>query len=226
MRLIDVAVVATFVVFLAVFAGATQAGTVGDPFTGTPIQINGTPGAATIWEAENFDKGGEGVAYHDPHACSAPPVGTSCSCPPGAYRPDGVNVCVAGAVTHISYDDAGLWVNYTVWVNASAAYTVELLAANDGACTTCAATYYIEADGWRYPQDVTKSYAILPTGGWQVYAWQAKSDPISLSPGKHTLSIRVTHGWFNWDSVRVKYAQDATVIWDGFNWVPVLRAFP
>lgn len=212
---------------LAIVAGLAwahaRAGTVGDPFNGAPIQINGTPGAVTLIEAENFDKGGEGIAYHDPHSCGAPPAGTTCSCPPGAYRPDGVNVCTTGAVTHISYDDDGLWVSYTVQVSASAAYTIELLAAQQSTVTPA---YHLEVDGWRYPQDATRSYSVPATSGWQTYAWGAKSEAFALSPGRHTLRIVLDHGWFNWDAIRVKYVQDATVIWNGYAWVPVFRTFP
>lgn len=61
--------------FLALLPTLALAGVVGDPFSGVPISINGTPGAATIILAANFDKGGEGIAFHDARACTpAAPV--------------------------------------------------------------------------------------------------------------------------------------------------------
>lgn len=202
-------------------APPARAGTAPDPFTGAPIVINGTPGSITQWEAENFDKGGEGIAYHDPHSCSAPPAGTTCSCPPNAYRPDGVNVCTVGAVTHISYDDAGLWVEYTIQVNAVAGYTVELLVAfNETACCGAAA-YHVELDG----AVVTKSIALGPalTGGWNTFEWRGKSDMIGMQPGRHRLRVAVDHGWFNWDAIRIKYAGGFTGEWQ---WVPIWKEYP
>ena len=44
---------------LALFAGFTASASASTPFTGTPFTIPGT------FEAEDFDRGGEGVAYHD-----------------------------------------------------------------------------------------------------------------------------------------------------------------
>lgn len=183
------------------------AGVVGDPFTGTPISINGTPGATTIIEAENFDKGGEGVAYHDPHSCSAPPVGTTCTCPPGAYRPDGVNVCTSGVVTHISYNDAGLWVEYTIKVSTVGNYTLELLVAIGTAACCDAAAYHVELDG----VPVTKSIPLGPklTANWLAFEWRGKSELIGMVPGIHRLRIVVDKGWFNLDSIRVKLAASA-----------------
>lgn len=199
-------------------APPARAGTVGDPFTGVPIVINGTPGAVTQWEAENFDKGGEGVAFHDPHSCSAPPTGTTCSCPPNAYRPDGVNVCTAGAVTHISYDDAGLWVGYTIQVSTVGNYTMELLVAIGSAACCDAATYHVELDG----VPVTKTIALGPklTAGWQAYEWRGKSELIGMVPGIHHLRIVVDKGWFNWDSIRMKFSA-------GIEWqqVPVWKTY-
>jgi len=214
MRVFVITVIALIVAGL--FLGLAHAGTIADPFTGTPIAINGTPGGVTVIEAENFDKGGEGIAYHDPHSCSTV---TTCSCPPGAYRPDGVNVCTTGAVTYVSYDDAGLWVEYTIQVASVGGYTVELLVAfNDTACCAAAA-YHVELDG----AVITKSIALGPalTGGWQTYDWRGKSELIGMQPGIHHLRIVVDHGWFNFDSIRVRYAGGFT----GWQWVPIWKDF-
>lgn len=216
-------------ILAAIFVGLlawtyARAGTVSDPFTGTPVAINGTPGATTIFEAENFNKGGEGIGYHDPWSCSTAGITVCTSCQRSTYRPDGVLVCPLGTGQMLSYLDASLWVEYTIQVNAVAAYTVELLASLDGTCANCAlAAYEIELDGARYPLDPTKSYSVAPlgTGGWAIFLWVGKSDPIPMVPGVHRLRIRVLHGWFNWDSIRVKYAA-------GIEWqqVPVWKVYP
>lgn len=53
----------------------------GTPYTGTAITL---PGRI---EVENFDNGGEGVAYHD----------TTATNDGGAYRAEGVDVCTCGS---------------------------------------------------------------------------------------------------------------------------------
>lgn len=202
---------------LAAIALSTRAATVGDSFSGSPIVINGTPGATTVFEAENFDKGGEGVAFHDPHNCGAT-NGAACSCTQ-TYRPDGVNVCTAGTVVYVSYDDAGMWVDYTINVAAVGDYTVELLVAFADATCCGAAAYHVELDGMA----VTKSVPLGPTltAGWTSFEWRGKSELIPMVPGQHVLRVVVDHGWFNWDSIRVKYAA-------GIEWqtVPVWRVYP
>ena len=51
------------------------------PFTGTPIALPGTV------EAENYDKGGQGVAYHD----------TTPGNSGGKYRTDDVDIAAGGS---------------------------------------------------------------------------------------------------------------------------------
>ncbi len=223
MRNFTIVVIALiFSALLLGLAPPVQAGVVGDPFGGDcavkapPIQVNGMPGGVTIIEAENFDCGGEGIAYHDPHSCGAV-VGTGCSCTQ-TYRPDGVNVC-AGAGTYVSYTDAGLWVEYTIRAAMVGNYTVELLVAFSDCPQDCAkATYHVELDG-----TPTKSIALGPafTGGWQNFEWRGRSELIGLTAGIHRLRIVVDHGWFNWDAVRVKYA--AGIEWQA---VPVWKVYP
>ena len=196
------------------FGTPVWGGVISDPYTGTPTQINGTPGASTIFEAENFDKGGEGVAFHDPHNCGAN-NGAGCSCTQ-TYRPDGVNVCAIGAINFVSYDDAGLWVNYTIDVASSGAYTVELFVAfNDAGCCAAAA-YHVEVDGYAYP-----SVALGPalTGSWTTFDWRGKTW-VALLPGRHVLRIVVDKGWFNFDTIRIRFA--AAIEWQQ---VPVWRNY-
>ncbi|MEN6341340.1 MAG: NosD domain-containing protein, partial [Methanospirillum sp.] len=81
-----------------------------------------TPGVQTPYrsvtlparlEAENYDLGGEGVAYHDNEAAN---LG-------GAYRTtEGVDVESAGGVTNIGYIRSGEWTEYTVNVPATGTY--------------------------------------------------------------------------------------------------------
>lgn len=230
MRLVDVLVVAAFVVFLAAFAGLTQAGTTSDPYAGTPIQVNGAAGGVTIFEAENYDKGADGVAFHNPNPgdCTV----AKCSCTQ-VYRFGELPIC-GGAAPFITYTDNGLWAMYTIEVApptdqdtvGAASYTVELLVAvGDPILAAAGVSYHVRVDEKRYPD--TGSYALggKPTKDWNTFEWRGKSDVIPLSPGVHRMLIAVDQHWFNWDAVRLRYAQDTKTIWTGYGWAPVVRVF-
>jgi hypothetical protein len=191
------------------------AGTVGDPYTGTPIAINGTPGATTIFEAENLDKGGEGVAYHS--LLSAPCTTSTCSCTQ-SYRQETVGICGAPPTTFVTYTGPGTWYDYTISISSVGSYTVELLVAMADANCCAGAAYHVMVDG----VDVTGSVPLGPAqmANWVAFEWRGKSALFPMVPGQHTLTIVVDKGWFNWDSVRVKYAA-------GIEWqqVPVWKVY-
>jgi hypothetical protein len=198
-----------------------KAGTIGDPYTGTPIQINGTPGATTIIEAENFDKGGEGVAYHDLTLGNCT-VGTpGCPGAGGVYRiSEDVDIWsdVVGQYYLVSIHP-GEWLTYTIQVNAIGAYTIELAVAF---MQVQAHEYHLEIDGKRYPDVGTYSLGAAITTTWgSPFEWRGKSELIPMVPGLHRLRIIIDNGWFNWDSLRVKYAA-------GIEWQmkPVWRVYP
>jgi hypothetical protein len=202
--------IAACALFLAL-AHPAHAGAVGDPYTGTPISINSTPGGVTYFEAENFDKGGEGVAYHDPKLCTA---GGVCACTQ-TYRPDGVNVCTTGAAVYISTIYPGLYVDYTIKVAAGANYTVELFISFLDIYSCCAAAaYHVELDGQRYP--TTGSYALgpKPTASWYAFEWRGLSEAMLIAPGIHRLRIVADQPSFNLDAIRITYAY-------GIEWVQV-----
>ena len=71
------------------------------PFHGAPLQVPGTI------EVEDFDEGGEGIAYHDSDA-----VNTT-----GAYRTTGVDIqstTDTGGGYNVSYIVAGEWLEYSI----------------------------------------------------------------------------------------------------------------
>src|SRR5207237_8050362 len=84
------------------------------PFGGTPISVGAS--AATI-QAEDFDNGGEGIAFHDVDAGNTG----------GAYRSTGVDlgatVDTAGGY-QVGWVSAGEWLEYTINVAAADQYTI------------------------------------------------------------------------------------------------------
>jgi subtilisin family serine protease len=140
------------------------------PFGGTPATIPG------IIEAENFDDGGEGLAYHD----------TTAGNTGGQYRQTDVDleVTVDGGLAYsIGYITAGEWVAYSVNVAASGTYTLQ---ARVAAAATGGGTFHVEVDGVA----VSGALTLPNTGGWQNWQTITKSG-IALTAGPHLLRFVV-----------------------------------
>jgi len=149
-------------------AGTGTAGTGGStPYSGTPAPI---PGKI---EAENFDRGGQGVGYFD----------TSTGNAFGAYRPTNVDV-EATSDTGGGYDvgkvKAGEWLKYTVQVAAFGLYPFTVRVANVGT----GGRFHVEVDG----VDKTGPIGVPDTGGWQT--WTTLSAPnLLLNAGTHVIRV-------------------------------------
>ena len=127
------------------------------PYYGTPMGIPG------VIEAEDFDYGGEGVAYHDTDAGNTG----------GVYRPTedvDLEACSEGGV-NVGWIANGEWMEYTVDVQTAGTYTIDTRYAGGNS------SFHIEFDG----VDKTGSVATTETGGWQV--WSSKQATVSLSAG-------------------------------------------
>jgi hypothetical protein len=134
------------------------------PYHGTPAAI---PGRI---EAEEFDIGAEGAAYHD---LSAENTG-------GQFRTTGVDIestTDVGGGFNVGWIAPGEWLAYSVNVATSATYTLEARVAANGA----GGTFHLEVGG----QDLTGPIAIPNTGGWQV--WTSVTKPIVLSAGPQVI---------------------------------------
>ena len=145
--------------------------------------------ALVSFEAEDFDEGGEGVAYHD-----ATPANEG-----GAYRQTGVDVyrCTDGGCGHlVGWVKSGEWLRYTVEVATAGAYTFEARASNGAA----GGRFHVEVDG----ADVTGPLQMPNTGG--TFVWQTVSKSgINLTAGRHVVRVVVeaeaAGGWagnFDW----------------------------
>jgi subtilisin family serine protease/predicted Rdx family selenoprotein len=137
------------------------------PFGGTPAAIPG------LIEAENFDDGGQGIAYND----------TTAGNTGGKYRSTDVDIEASsdiGGGYDVAWVSAGEWLKYTVTASVAASYTLELrlAAPNTGG------TLHVEADG----VNVTGTVAVPNTGGWQ--SWQSINVAgIALNAGPHVLRL-------------------------------------
>jgi endonuclease/exonuclease/phosphatase family metal-dependent hydrolase len=158
-----------------------------------PVDAN-EPGAASAYggvvtlpgtiQAENFDNGGEGVAYHDTSAANAG----------GAYRQTAVDIeASTEGGYNVGWIDAGEWLNYTVNVATTGSYTVQLRVASVGGGSLRV--------GFNGSSPVWQSVPIPSTNGWQ--NWTSVSLPATLGSGEQQLTVYFETGSINFNSVTV-----------------------
>ena len=136
------------------------------PYTGTAYPIPG------IIEAENFDKGGEGVAYHDNEAGN---LGAQYRTAEGVD----IQVCTEGGYD-IGWTVAGEWQEYSVNVLATGTYKVGTRVSSG---TQLPGSFHMEFDG------VNTSGTIngVATGDWQ--NWTTVNDTFNLTAGTHIMRV-------------------------------------
>ncbi|HEY3579821.1 MAG TPA: Ig-like domain-containing protein, partial [Pyrinomonadaceae bacterium] len=150
----------------------------GTPYTGTAINL---PGRI---EVENYDNGGEGVAYHD----------TTATNDGGAYRAEGVDVCTCGSPYGLSvgWTQPGEWMEYTVTVSSYGVYKFQTLTAT----TVSGSALHVEVDG----VNVTGQMTLPNTGAWASYV-TSSSPAVTLTAGQHIVRVAVDVSGFLIDSV-------------------------
>lgn len=158
-------------------------GYTGTPYTGTPIAV------PVMFQAPNFDKGGEGVAYHD---LSSGNLGK-------LYRTsESVDIYsstdTASGVYQIANFQSGEWMNYTINVPKTGNYDLSLRAANNYGT----GAFHMEVDG----KDVTGSISVPKTGSWTTYKWFGKQG-VPLTAGKHVLKVVADTQYFNVSALSV-----------------------
>ncbi len=207
-----------FLIFLLFFISSLAlAGTTSDSYSGVPIQIG--PGS-TVFRAADFDKGGEGIAYHDNTSGNCTLGTPGCPANGGVYRTlEDVDIYGCGNATQANYcitsTDTGEWLQYTIQVQDIGSYTIELLVAIGTGCPDClTAAYHVEVDGKAY-----RSNLLMPlTTDWSTFDWRGKSELIPMVPGIHKLKIVIDQHWFGWDSIRITKAG-----WIDWIYTPVWR---
>jgi len=170
-------------VCVAMISLHAAAATSSTPFGGTAVVLPGTV------EAENFDDGGQYIAYYD----------TAAGNKGGVYRATDVDLQpstdLGGGYT-VGWTKAGEWLNYTVDVAATATYTLETRVANIGT----GATFHVEVDG----VNLTRTIVVPDTGAWD--AWQTlTTSGLPITAGRHVLRVVFDTmgtggavGGFNW----------------------------
>lgn len=154
------------------------------PFNKSPHQI---PGRI---EAEEYDRGGEGIAYHE--------VNSNGNEGKAALRNDQVDVevtCDTTGLYNICYILKDEWLEYSVNVNTSCTYDIDLRVATIGDDKSL----HIEIDGI----DVSGKVNIPNTEDWQNWTTITVSN-IDLTEGPHALRIIFDANYMNLNFMEFK----------------------
>lgn len=134
-------------------------------------------------QAENYDLGGEGVAYSD-----SDPDNQGAT-----YRQDGVDL--GGDATSqeyvVGWTAAGEWLEYTIHVAVSGilSFAASVTSNADGA------QFHLEIDG----ADVTGAVSVPNTGGWSAYTTVTGNTTAVVPAGQHILRLSFDASSFNVD---------------------------
>jgi cysteine-rich repeat protein len=145
------------------------------PYSGEPLVI----GENTVVALENFDRGGEGLAYHDSDPFN---VGLR-------YRTEGPDIKWTGeGALGIGWFGAGEWLGYTIDVAAAGAYWVVARGANGSGSPASLQLEFgppgqVGGAGLLASTPIT----VAPTGGFG--AWKDVVGTVSLSEGVQWLRL-------------------------------------
>ncbi|MDD5688207.1 MAG: carbohydrate-binding protein [Elusimicrobia bacterium] len=146
----------------------------------TPWQISSVLLSATTIEAENYDTGGEDVAYND----------TTPGNSGNAYRTtENVDVqeCTdTGGGYNIGWTKQGEWLEYSVNVSEGGEYQIILRTARDPAVNDIVHLEFVQ-NGVTY--FATPSVSLPATGGWQVWKDTEVVNSVILLPGDQIMKL-------------------------------------
>ncbi len=150
------------------------------PFHGNPLEV---PGRI---EAEWFDEGIDGQAYHDTDNYNRG----------GAFRPQsGVDIERCNDGDHgLAWLEAGEWTDYSITVREAGLYriTAKIAAPESGG------KFHIEFG--KNQKDI--SAQVPGTGGWQIYK-EFPVGEIHLVPGEQKMRLAVDHPGFNLSCIEI-----------------------
>ena len=126
-----------------------------------------------IIQAEDFDGGGEGVAYHDSDTTNQG----------GKYRNTGVDLESAsdtGGGYDLGFTAAGEWLKYTINAAVDGLYSLQVRVASSGD----GGTFHFEIDDVNKTGSITNS----DSGGWQTWRTLTNNN-IGLTAGPHIVKL-------------------------------------
>ena len=155
------------------------------PYSGTPV---GLPG---IIQAENFDKGGEGMTFHDSDTKDEGDA---------AYRTDneGLDLVKGNSGTAIGYTAGNEWTEYTVNVKEPGEYSFEATCSNGSSSNGGFTINTVKGTTITQVGKVT----VTPTGGWGTYKVMTGKLTKNLEEGEQILRFTISGANCNIDKVK------------------------
>lgn len=157
------------------------------PFNDIAVELPGT------LEVEDFDTGGEGVAFHDTDSKNDGSDG---------YRQDGEGVDIVGANGGygIGYTATGEWLEYTVNVTEAGTYRYEALVASglEGS------SFSLSLNTSNGLKDLTGTVTVPNSGSWNTYTTVSDKLLIPLEEGQQVIRLAITGGYCNIDKIAFK----------------------
>jgi hypothetical protein len=152
------------------------------PFAGVPSRV---PGRI---QAEHYDIGPEGTAYHDTKPTNEGNV----------FRADGVDIEACedeGGGWDVGWIQPGEWLRYSIVVRRKGRFRAELRIAS----LSREGRIIVELDG----KPLGKPIKAADTGDWQLWS-TVKGDVVEFPEGEHTLRVRVEKSAvnLNWIDIR------------------------
>jgi hypothetical protein len=141
---------------------------------GNPWTIN--PSGTTRIEAENYDTGGQNVAYYD----------TTSGNSGGQYRSDDVDIEATtdvGGGYDVGWTATGEWLTYTVTVPSAGSYNLSLRVARQ---PTGTGSVQVSFGG----VDKTGAMSVPSTGGWQTWTTITAAN-VSLGAGQQVMRVNM-----------------------------------
>lgn len=176
--------VATDEVDITVGSGCGQAPFLGNPFV-FPTRV----------QAEDYDSGGEGVAYHDVDATNNG----------SQYRTTGgvdIEACGdAGGGFNVGWVNPGEYMEYTTEVPVSGSYTIDIRVASQ----STGGAFHLTFNG----TNATGNVVVPVTGGWQ--SWTTVSTTATLNAGPQIMRFVPTASGFNINYFEVVSAPSAVL---------------
>jgi hypothetical protein len=153
-----------------------------------------TPYGGKAWavpgtiQAEDFDVGGEGVAFHDVD-------GTNQG---GVHRTGGVDIAGGhDGGTIVGWTKAGEWLEYTVNVATAGNYTLEARVSS----WDSSGKFHVEFNG----VDKTGSI-VMPLGDMKTVTWKTLTKTVNLTAGQQVMKIALdANGTNNFEVANLNY---------------------
>ncbi len=140
------------------------------PYNSSPINIPGT------LEVEEYDEGGEGLAYHDTDAANVA----------SNFRPEeGVDIGTFGSWRILESVKNGEWIEYTVAVAESGTYAVEAQIATEQPN----GTFNIIFD----KNNAAGTFRVPLTGGWTAFQNLSADRTVELEAGVQQMRLNITN---------------------------------